>query len=147
MWKPYIPSYLPCRQATSEEQNTLEAYLLRDMKRDADYFVNTASDLETTAGDDPIMEYEGASHEVFALVLDSILVVFDWQYFQTSQLVPRHDGSQQLAKVMGVFWHGKPDHAEWFTWEHDGSFHRLVSPYQPEDKLKALEWQTTEYLL
>lgn len=145
MSKPYIPFHIPCRQATSEECRVLEDYLLRDITAENE---RAAAERPVDAGsDDPIMELEVASHEVFSLSLESIIVVFDWRYFQTSSLVPTHDITQQFAKVMCVFWKGCPDNADLFIWEHDGTFHRLVSKYSPEKRLQAREWYTRNHWL
>lgn len=152
MWKPSIPAYLPCRQATAAEQKTLKGYLLRDLARQAETVTEEGEtpqplpDPNREQDNDPVMAYEIAAHEVLSLVLNSILVVFDWHYYQTSPLVPVHESTQAFAKVLCVFWNGNPANADVFTWEHDGTFQRLVNDYQPERLLQQGTWQTTSHL-
>ncbi len=155
MWKPYQPFYIPCRQATSEECRALEGYLMRDLAAQLDAALEQAgvdenSDEPVTVrdedGNDLIMTHEIASREVFSLTMDSIIIIFDWQYYQTSSLIPRHDPSQHFPRVMCVFRYGKPDQAELFSFEHDGTFHRLVNEYHPENILAEGEFQETSHL-
>ena len=145
MWKPYIPFYIPCRQATSDETSALHEYLLRDVAAQASKAATGG--YADKNEDNSVMDYEIASHEVFSLTHESIIVIFDWRYYQTSSLAPLHDSTQEFAKVMCVFWKGNPDAADLFTWECDGRFHRLVSNYSPEERLRAGNWHTQECLL
>jgi hypothetical protein len=156
MYKPF-PFYIPCRQATSEEVITLQDYLIRDLKTKVDMKLARLEEegrldqngclINDEDDEGLIMEHEVATYETCDLTLDSIIVVFDWQYYQTSNLVPRHDYKPQLPKVMCVFWHGKPDDGELFTWERDGAFHRLVCGYNPEKQIEEQNWKTSNYLL
>ncbi len=145
MRKSFIPFYLPCRQATAQERDLLCDFLHRNF---ADWSkTSNAKPPKGVKPDDPDMELEGAWHEIIDLVEESTLVVFDWQYYQTSSLVPLHESTQEFARVMCVFWKGHPDHAELFTWDDDGTFHRLVSDYVPEKRLQAREWTTEHHWL
>lgn len=147
MWKPYIPFYIPCRQATHEEKKALETYLLRELKANAELSEQNNSYFEPEQ-EDAIMLYEFGSYEVLSLTNNSIIVVFDWLNYQTSCLVPHQDESKQkFPKVMCVFWKGNPNSAELFIWEHDGSFHRLVNHYHPEKLLRDCKWHEESHVL